>query len=212
MACARRMQNFPKDQRGDDNIASLLCVCLLYKLTTNISYKSLLAIDYVMLTGYNQLAHMETRRPGDPTLETRFRSTMRNLVMIRAFTLSLAIVGLAFLTTAAAFSATIYKAKHGGHISRIGSYDLELVPTRRGDDVEFVMYVQDDKSAPILTGDMVLSVVGTEGKPQEVVLRSDGKVFRGTTTWVERGPIEIHETYTSTGGSPSVAVIKVPSI
>lgn len=132
--------------------------------------------------------------------------------MIRAFTLSLAIVGLAFLTSADAFSATIYKAKHGGVISRIGNYDLELVSTRRGNDVDFVMYVQDEQAAPVLTGDMVLSVVGSDGKAQEVVLRPDNRVFRGTTTLIERGPVEVHETFTSVGGSPSVSVIKVPAM
>lgn len=132
--------------------------------------------------------------------------------MIRSITLTLAIAGLLLATSSAAISATIYKAKHGGTISRIGSYNVELVTTRKGDDVDMMVYVIDEKDAPVISGDMVLSIVGADGKAQEVVLKPETEFFRGTTRIVERGPIEIHETFTTVGGTPSVAVIKVPAI
>ncbi len=128
--------------------------------------------------------------------------------MIRALTLTLAIAGFLLATTSPATAATIYKAKHGGTITTLGNYGVELVTVRKDNDVDFTVYVEDPKAIPITQGNMVLSIMGSNGKPQEVILKPGTGFFRGNATVIERGPIEIRETYTTIDGAPSYTVIK----
>lgn len=128
--------------------------------------------------------------------------------MIRALTLTLAIAGFLFVATTPVTAATIYKAKHGGTITTLGDYGVELVTVRKENDVDFTVYVEDPKAAPITQGNLVLSIMGPNGKPQEVILKPDTSFFRGNATIIERGPIEIRETFTTVGGAPSFTVIK----
>jgi len=132
--------------------------------------------------------------------------------MIRALTLGVVVAGVVFATGMLSAKAdTIIKAKHGGTVTMLGDYATELVTTRDGDKVNFVVYVHDKTLAPITTGNMALSVV-RNGKVEEVILTPDTGFYRGTATIIERGPIEIKEAYTIEGGAPLIGTLRLKAL
>lgn len=133
--------------------------------------------------------------------------------MIRAITLGIVASGLVLAAGLISANAdTIIKATRGGTVTMLGDYATELVTTRDGDKVKFVVYVQDKNAVPITTGNLALSVIRTGGTVEEVVLTPDNGFYRGTATIIERGPIEIKEAYTIKGAAPLIGTLRLNAL